>query len=458
MSRLSIRLRVTLVFTAVMALVLAATGLFVYLRLGSDLDNSIDQDLRDRTRNLAAEIRVSDRGLGEAARATIGQGGETFAQVLTPSGRLFDPNSQPSVPPALELSQVDAALRGPATFERSGLDGFRGEKVRLMASPITFEGQRLVLVAGDSLAERDDALTSLARLLLIGGPIALALAALAGFGVVTAALRPVEAMRRRAAEISTAEADQRLPLPRAHDELHRLGATLNEMLGRLNAAIERERQFVDDASHELRTPLATHKTELELALRQGREPEELRAAIASAIEDADRVAQLAEDLLVIARSDKGRLAVKPQAIEIGTVLRDVADRFQGRADSRGRVLSVESTDGRVVEVDRVRLEQALSNLVDNALRHGEGTVRLWARDGDGRVELHVTDAGSGFPSEFLPRAFERFSRAESARAEGGTGLGLAIVEAIAEAHHGRAVAVNAPDGGADVWIELDGRP
>src|SRR5439155_15349146 len=128
--------------------------------------------------------------------------------------------------------------------------------------------------------------------------------------------RPVEATRRRATEISAAQTEQRLPVPPAQDELRRLGDTLNQMLDRLQAAVERERAFVDDASHELRTPLALHRTELELALRYGQDTTELRAAIASAIEEADRLSELAENLLVLARADKGRLAIDPEPVAV----------------------------------------------------------------------------------------------------------------------------------------------
>jgi signal transduction histidine kinase len=211
---------------------------------------------------------------------------------------------------------------------------------------------------------------------------------------------------------------------------------------------------VDDASHELRTPLALHKSELELALRYGGSREELRAAIASAIEEADRLSQLAENLLVLARSDKGVLPVEPEPLQVGELFATVVGRLSDRAREADRPLGVDVPDGLVVAADRLRVEQALTNLVENALRHGDGPVRLWARAGPEAVELHVSDAGRGFPPEFLPHAFERFRRADAARAEGGVGLGLAIVDAVAQAHDGRAGARNTPDGGADVWIEL----
>jgi two-component system, OmpR family, sensor kinase len=226
------------------------------------------------------------------------------------------------------------------------------------------------------------------------------------------------------------------------------------MLDRLQAAVERERAFVDDASHELRTPLALHKTELELALRYGESPEELRAAIASAIEEADRLSQLAEDLLTLARSDKGRMSIETKPVEVRDVFAAVRSRLGGAADQAGRSLVVDDPDGLVVEADPARVEQALANLVENGLRHGDGQIRLWAQAREDGVELHVSDAGPGFPPEFLPRAFERFRRADTARSESGAGLGLAIVDAIAQAHSGQAAARNTPEGGADVWIEL----
>jgi heavy metal sensor kinase len=451
MSRIPVKLRVTLVFTAVMAVVLAAAGLFLYLRLESSLNSSIDSDLESRSQQLIREMRVVNAGIGEAARSLLDKRAEDFAQVLLLSGHKFLPHRQPRVPSVLSAHRASAARRNPIIFERPARSG---EPERYLARPFQFETRRLIVVVGASLQSRNDALDSLLTLLLIGGPIALLLAAIAAYATVGAALRPVEAMRGRAAEVSAAGSRQRLPVPRARDELHRLGVTLNEMLDRLQTALERERAFVDDASHELRTPLAAHKTELELALRYGATTEELRSAIASAIDEADRLAQLAESLLVIARSDKGELALKLEPVAIPDVLATLRERLGARAQRQGRSLLFEDGSPGIVEADRVRLEQALGNLVENALRYGDGTVRVWSRSADGCIEIHVSDEGPGFPPDFLPHAFERFRRADTARSDDGTGLGLAIVEAIAEAHGGRAGARNPSGGGADVWIDV----
>ena len=244
-------------------------------------------------------------------------------------------------------------------------------------------------------------------------------------------------------------------MPPAEDELRRLGETLNEMLARLEEALERERRFVDDASHELRTPLALHKTELELALRHATGEGELRAAIASAADEIDRLIVLAEQLLVVARNEDGELRIQPEPFAAEDVLAAIGARFAARAERAGRSLTYSAPpDSPPVRADRLRVEQALTNLVDNALVHGRGPVRMEARSNGADTELHVTDEGPGIPDEFIGHAFERFSRADGARGAGGTGLGLAVVEAVARAHGGAAHARNRPGGGADVWIEL----
>ncbi len=453
MSRIPIRLRVTLAFAAAMAVVLTALGLFIYLRYEAQLNETIDQGLENRAGDLAALVARSGGGLGDPGSGIDRE--ESFAQVLTPGGEIVDATPQLTARPLLGGAELDRAAAGESFFDRDSVPGLEGEG-RLLARPSATDGGELIVIVGASVDDRDESLANLLAILLIGGPIALVLASFAGYAVAGAALRPVEAMRRRAEKITAAEPDERLPLPAADDELRRLGRTLNEMLGRLEAALVRERAFVDDASHELRTPLALHKTELELALRYGRTPEELRAAISSAVVEVDRLVALAEDLLVLARSEQGKLALELKRVGMAELLTDVRERFGERVSEAGRELVVDAADGLQVEGDRIRLEQALTNLVENAIAHGGGPITVRAVRSDGGVELHVEDRGPGFPPGFVNRAFERFSRADAGRSGGGTGLGLAIVEAIAHAHRGSAHASNREEGGADVWIRLPG--
>jgi two-component system OmpR family sensor kinase len=452
-SRIPIRLRVTLAFTAAMAVVLVAVGFFLYNRLEARLDESIDNGLRSRAGEVAALARGAERNLGASREASLIEPDESFAQVLTEGGQIVDTTPQLRDRPVLDRPQLARALAEPSFFERSGLPGV-DTNARLLAAPVKTSSGPLIVAVGSSLGDRNDALGGLATLFLIGGPIALFLTSLAGYLAAGAALRPVEAMRRRAAAISASGPEERLPIPAARDQLQRLGLTLNEMLARIDATLERERRFLDDASHELRTPLALHKTELELALRQGESEAELRAAIAGGLEEVDRLIQLAEDLLIVARSGDGGVALELEPIPVADLLSTVATRFRARAAEAGRPLVVDGGEGLKIEGDRLRLEQALTSMVDNALRHGEGEVRIWAVEESGGVGLHVGDAGAGFPPDFVAQAFERFSRADPARGRGGTGLGLAIVQMIAVAHGGLAAAANRPGGGADVWIEI----
>ncbi len=452
MSRFPIRVRLTLAFALAMAAVLAAVGAFLYVRLGDSLDEQLNESLQTRADALSA-VAEERGGALSAGELAFGDDGE-FGQVLRPDGSLVA--SAPSVAPEPLISELEAgrARQGPLILELDTAPGLGGEPARLLVTSIDVPQGTLVLVVGGSLEDREEALDGLLTQLLVAGPLALLVSSLAGYALAAAALRPVEAMRRQATEISTERLERRLPLPRGRDEIRRLGETLNAMLGRLEAGLARERRFVADAGHELRTPLALLKTELELALRRPRPREELEETLRSAVEEADRLARLAEDLLVLAQLDEGRLPLRRSSLSVEDVLHSVAQRFAARASGEGRGLEVVVAPDVTLVGDRLRLEQALGDLVDNALRHGAGEIRLEARRRGGDTELRVSDEGPGFPPDFLARAFDRFSRAEESRSDGGTGLGLAIVDAIARAHGGQAYVTGGRRGETLVTIRL----
>jgi signal transduction histidine kinase len=399
MDRLPIRLRLTLAFALVMAVVLAALGFLLYALMESSLDNAIDRNLNGRGEDVEALVRHGGIGLPL---------GITFAQVLSADGGIVD--STPEFgDPLLGPADVARAGAGEFTVDRSvpGSD----ELARLLVVPVDLDGLRRVVVVGESLEAKGDALESLLTLLLIAGPLLLVLSSLGAYALAGRALRPV------------------------------------------NVALARERRFVSDASHELRTPLSALRTEIELALRRERSPAELEAALRSAAEETDRLSQLAEDLLVLARADDGNLPVRREMLRVRDVLDGVRERYARRATEASRSLDVAVEDGLAVDADRLRIEQALGNLVENALRHGRGRIRLEAREAGGGVELHVHDEGEGFPPAFLDHAFEPFARSDPGRSSRGAGLGLAIVDVIARAHGGSAHAANLA-GGADVWLVL----
>jgi signal transduction histidine kinase len=433
-----IRVRLTLAFAVAMAVVLSGVGFLVYARVGSALLGSVDQTLRSQAQEAKArsdgELRLVDQ---DAA------GGTTLAELVRADGSVV--RSTPGgLPPLVGAADSARAASGHAVLRSVHLVKPAG-RWRVLAVPGS--GGEAIVVAR-SLESRHTTLERLFHELLLAGTIGLLLAALIGYALAAAALRPVEAMRRRAAAV-TAGSQARLPVPASRDELGRLATTLNEMLARLASAFEHERRFVADASHELRTPLALLRAELELALRRPRSTEELEAALRSAAEETERLTRLAEELLFIARVDQGALRIRTEAVPVAESMEAVADRFAARAAELGRSVRAEDTD-LVVDADPERLDQALSGLVDNALLHGDGDVVLSARDAGRTVEIHVTDEGRGFPDGFRERAFDRFSRADEARSHGGSGLGLSIVAAIAAAHGGEAGIAE----GADVWVAL----
>jgi signal transduction histidine kinase len=196
------------------------------------------------------------------------------------------------------------------------------------------------------------------------------------------------------------------------------------------------------------------RAELEVGLLENGSAEDLRVTVSSAIEETDRITGLAESLLVLASAEQGLLELNRSAIDPADLLAAIGARFRQPAKDLGRELTIASDGGSPVLGDRSRLEQALANLVENALRYGHGRIVLAEQQRGDQIELHVTDEGAGFPPAFLSVAFDRFSRADTSRPRGGAGLGLAIVRAIAHAHRGEVDAANRPDGGADVWITL----
>ncbi|HVC87291.1 MAG TPA: HAMP domain-containing sensor histidine kinase [Gaiellaceae bacterium] len=445
MNALPIRVRLTAAFAVAMAFVIGAMAVLVYVRVEGALLTSVDQTLRAQGREAMARIN-DEHGLVDPDAG----GGSVFAQLLGPDGKPV--RSTPAgLPPLLDAADAMRSVHGTLVLRTMELKRPQGEW-RVLAIPAA--GGRAVVVA-QSLTAREEALHRIYRELFIAGPLAVLLASLAGYALAAAALRPVETMRRRAAGV-TAASPGTLPVPRARDEISRLAVTLNDMLSRLQAALDHERRFVADASHELRTPVALLRTELELALRRPRSAEELKLALVSALDETVRLSRLADDLLLLARAEERSLPIRAEDTQLAELFDTVARRFAARAAGVGRTVRAAPTTA-ILEADPARLEQALDNLVDNALSYGAGEVVLFAQATDDAVELHVTDSGRGFDDAFLERAFDRFSRSDEAREQGGAGLGLSIVQLIAHVHGGTVGAGNRPGGGADVWLSLPRR-
>ncbi|MCU1616553.1 MAG: putative transrane sensory transduction histidine kinase for metal resistance [Frankiales bacterium] len=442
-----LRLRLALLFAGCAALVIAAAGLAFVLQLRVGVEASLDPGLRTRVRAVADELASAD-GLRPGPV-------DQLLQVRSVDGHVVAASPDASGLALLDAAQTRQAWAGEIAFT----GGVGGDRTRLLATSIRSSGQPLLVIVGSGTDVADAAVARARSALLTGGPPAVLAVGAGAWLLAGAALRPVERMRREAAAISDRDTGRLLPLPRTQDEIAALAVTFNELLVRLQSALERERAFVADAGHELRTPLAVLRAELELAARPGRTAESLRAAVEEAAGETDRLIRLAEDLLLLARADSGQPFLDVGPVAFAELLAAAARGARTRAADRGVEVEVRCTDGLTMDGDSDRLRQAADNLLDNATRHSPdgGVVVLAGRPGpSGTVVIEVCDRGPGFPPDFLPRAFERFQRAESARARnsGGSGLGLSIVRAIAEAHGGTATAANRPGGGAVVVLEL----
>jgi two-component system OmpR family sensor kinase len=445
---LPIRARLTIAFAGVMAAVLAAAGSFLYSQFERDLNAQVNSALVSDAQDVKALVEVGR----QSAITTSGLG---LAQIYDSDGRIVGSSLRARHLRLLTPAEAAHATRRPKPIDKRTLPF---GTVRVRAFPARAQNGTLRAVAvAISLRSTEDELADLRTLLLISGPLALLLASVAGHELARAALRPVDHMRALAERITERQLSERLPIRESADEVAALGRTLNAMLDRIESAVARERRLVSDASHELRTPLTTLRAELDLALMGQRSPAELHAAIRSAADEAQRMSRLADDLLVLARADQGRLPLHQEPLTALELLDAAGTRARAAAEMSGRTIAVRgapSADG-VVQADPDRAAQMLDNLITNSLRYGDGAITLSARrDGD-YVELHVSDEGSGFSDELIGQPFERFARGSEARAhEPGSGLGLAIVEALAIAHGGYASARNRPEGGADVWFAL----
>ena len=433
---LPLRWRLTLGFAAGMVLVLIASGVFVHARLRADLTESIDEGLHSQALFAAT---AADRGEPLSSAGAIVDADDALAQVVDPSGEVVAFASPLATDAFLTPGQLDT-VHGEGFFETWAPSV--AQSVRVLVIPRAQDGSFVVVAR--TLDDRDEALARLAVQLLIGGAAALAVSTALGWALAGAALRPVERMRREADAISVSEPERRLSVPTPHDELRNLAETLNTMLERLQTSMQTERDFLDRASHELRTPLTVLKAELDLALARPRTPKEMEAALRASSQEVETLVRLAEDLLVLSRERDGELPVRKEAVHVDELLDRLGTGFTAEARSAGVEIHVHVEPELHLSADPLRLRQAVSNLVVNALQHtpAGGRIDLEARRAGVSVSIEVRDSGRGFGAE---------------RVDGssGTGLGLAIAQAIVRGHGGW-LEVGATGAGGVVTIVLPG--
>jgi len=303
------------------------------------------------------------------------------------------------------------------------------------------EGRRVYLVqVGTSLAPEEAALNELRWTMLWLLPAGVLLAGLGGWWMARKALEPVEVLTAAARNIGISRLDRRLPLAGTGDELDRLADTFNQVFSRLQRAVEQMKQFTASISHELRTPLTALRGEAEVTLLRGQTADDYRQALASQLEEFDKLTQMINQMMVLARAEAGEIQLARQPVQLGALLRSLVEQMEPVAAAKQVSMSVLCVDEIEVAGDAQWLERVILNLLDNAIKFtpAGGRVEAAVRRDGGLARLDVRDTGIGIPLEAQPHVFDRFYRADLSRSKqvDGAGLGLSLVQWIAEQHQG----------------------
>lgn len=458
MSRsLTIRWRLTLWYGAAMSVVMILfSGAILWLTARNQADR-IDFELNEEMNEVSFHVlRLTDRAeLLEELRAEFGShetfefdiacrdGSALFLSSRLEQQRLFDGGTWPTEP---ETSKQTLPKLGEYRVLRKVIESSHGP---------------LLLHVGIPMNSLREAQHSLLNTLCLVVPVMLLVSMAGGYWLAGSALAPIEQIARTAERITAQRLDQRLEVPPVRDELSRLASTLNDMIDRLHRSFEEMHRFTADAAHELRTPLTVLRTQLEVALRNDRSPEEYREVLGSLHEETVRLSRLASQLLELSREDAGVEAVPFTMVQLDDVLRESVEQVRSAATSKSLSWDVTPLPPTEVFGDAHRLQRVFVNLLDNGVKNtpSNGHIRVSLSATSDSVEVVIADTGCGISAEHLPHLFDRFYRADPARTSpDGTGLGLAICQAIVHAHHGRIEIQSTCGQSTTVTVTLPKRP
>jgi heavy metal sensor kinase len=454
----SVRVRLTLWYVLLLALILAAFSAGIYFMLRQSLSSNLDGSLRGRVGTLLGTVEYNDDGPTlDAALATAGQElDEQFVRVYDASGVVTFDSSPGSGGPVIDEAAVTDALAGRSSTWSISIED---ESLRARVVPISLDGEVTgVLVVGLTADDMAETLRSLLVVLAIAYPVTLIVASAGGIFLASRALAPIDHVTRLAKRISADDLSQRIDIALPDDEVGELARTFNEMIARLDAAFQRQRQFTADASHEMRTPLTAIKGQIEVALSRPRDAEAYREVLQDANEEVDRLIRLVGSLLTLARADAGEIPLAAEPVSVGDLVSSVVQQVRPAAEAKRIAIEVLTGPDVTVRADQDLLLQLLLNLLDNALKYTAegGRVSVGWEVGGASARVWVEDTGIGIDASEQPRIFDRFYRVDKARsrAGGGAGLGLSISRWIAEAHKGGVSVESSPGRGALFTVTL----
>lgn len=497
---LGIRAQLTLLYTAIFAVLFLAIGGGYYVYLERTLQSNFDTTLALRTQQIASGVSFENGMLsvqdvtGElpqnaASNASntsdtgnSGHTGNTTSPTNSPNAATTTSNRTAHVGvtygtlvrivnaqgKVVYVSPAFRALQVPQTSVTTALAGHtwtgtlavQGQPaVRLESVPLTDNNAvRGAVQVGQPLDTLHETLRTAAIALFGVVPVLLLLGAFTSFWLARRALLPVLRLTSAAREIEAHDLHRRVPVPPAHDEVRDLAETFNEMIARLERTFEQQRRFVADASHELRTPVAAIQSLTDVALLQPEAPQNYTHILREVNSEAQRLGHLIHELLALARADEGRLPIERERVLLDELAIDVLAVVEPLAEEHQLTVSLDAEQPVAVLGDAARLIQVLLNLVDNAIRYTPpgGTVGISITTDQREARIIVRDNGRGIGAQHLPHIFERFYRADSARSrtDGGSGLGLAIVDWVVRAHHGTIAVESMLGQGTTVTVHL----
>jgi heavy metal sensor kinase len=437
----TITTRLTFAYTAVFALIIGVVMATIYSTFSSGLEREIDAELRSYTDFLLTEVGPPQKKLGETFAKM--QTATSEASLRFPSMRLvllngdtaiYEPSRRVPIRDLLDtLGGIDSIATGYRSVRLRGIPC--RSYARAAASDTTGTTWMVVVTSLESATE---SLDEMQGLLALSALFALLAAGGGGWFIARRALAPVASLTSAAAQISSSNLDRRVPVGRSHDELSMLARTFNDMIERLQQSFESQRRFIADASHDIRTPIAVIRGELELLQRRIEGEPPTRDALDRAIAELDRLNQLANDLLLLARAEAGQLPQARQQERLDELLAESASSLRRLASQRDVAIKVDIYDAAEVRCDPQMLRRAVSNLIENAIKFSPNStsVRTSLFVTGRRASIVIIDRGEGIPAKDLPRIFDRFYRGDRSRVDRGTGLGLTIAKAIIEDHGG----------------------
>ena len=457
--RRSVRLRLALWYAAATALVLIAFAWFVYEVIEHRLAAEVDRQLRIDFDLVEAQLSVDTQGRMQW-NVRGSHGDEGFAR-MSAWFEVWSENKELLLRhwPVPEANSKDALPRPQtSTLRFATIELERGLFLRVMERPGRVQGRSVIIRVFRDETEMRRTLREIVEVSGLGFPLAGALAAIGGYLVATRSLAPLDAMARQARRITSESLSKRLPNLNPNDELGRLATVFNETLTRLEASFAELQRFTADASHELRSPLTALRAVGEVALRDGNDPAMLRETIGSMLEEAERLTDLVDALLTLARMDATKADATLENVNIAALLEEIRDQLEVLASEKEQTLVVTSDHYVTLQTDRTLLRLALVNLVHNAIQHSpsKSKISLAAARSSSGIDIWVSDSGPGIAPEYHEKIFEPFFRVDKARSRsaGGVGLGLAIAKRAVERNGGRISVESESNRGSVFRIEL----